>query len=102
MRYSSFCEHHLPSSKANEESWLLHRDITHALILPVLQIHQQALQLAESFLCTREICDLELAFRGEARGAFSWLQCVIAEEEDWCSTRGCPGTSLPTQSQRQC
>lgn len=43
-------------------------------------------------LCTRVAADLELAFRGEARGAFSWLQCFITDEEDWCSTTGCPGT----------
>lgn len=41
----------------------------------------------------RNIFDLELVFRGEARGAFAWLQCFIAEEEEWCITRGCPGTS---------
>ena len=61
--------------------------------MPVLEIYRQASQLAESFLCPRSIFDLELAFRGEARGAFSWLQCLIVEEEDWCSTRGCPGTN---------
>ena len=38
----------------------------------------------------RNIFALALAFRGEARGAFAWLQCFIAEEEDWCLTRGCP------------
>ena len=42
----------------------------------------------------RNIFDLELVFRGEARGAFAWLQCFIAEEEEWCSTRGCPGMAL--------
>jgi hypothetical protein len=36
------------------------------------------------------VVDLELAFRGAARGAFSWLQCFVAEEPDWCSTKGCP------------
>ena len=41
-------------------------------------------------LGNRNIFDLELVFRGEARGAFAWLQCFIAEEEDWCLTRGCP------------
>ena len=44
----------------------------------------------------RNIFDLELIFRGEARGAFAWLQCFIAEEEDWCRTRGCPGTLPPS------
>jgi hypothetical protein len=38
----------------------------------------------------RSAVDLELAFRGAARGAFSWLQCFVAEERDWCSTKGCP------------
>lgn len=42
----------------------------------------------------RNIFDLELVFRGEARGAFAWLQCFVAEEKDLCSTRGCLGTSL--------
>ncbi|MCJ1304558.1 hypothetical protein MMC08_007371 [Hypocenomyce scalaris] len=87
---SAFCPHHQPLGKADETAWLLHRDITHALILPILEIYRQAIRLGESLLCTRNIFDLELAFRGEARGAFSWLQCFIVEEEDWCSTRGCP------------
>ena len=45
-------------------------------------------------LGNRNIFDLELVFRGEARGAFAWLQCFIAEEEEWCLTRGCPGTTI--------
>ncbi|MCJ1485797.1 hypothetical protein MMC06_005972 [Schaereria dolodes] len=89
-RSAAFCEHHSPSTEDIKQAWLLHRDITHAIIMPVLEIYRQASQLAESFLCPRSIFDLELAFRGEARGAFSWLQCLIVEEEDWCSTRGCP------------
>ncbi|MCJ1244800.1 hypothetical protein MMC30_002000 [Trapelia coarctata] len=91
---SSFCESHLPLTKADEETWLLHRDITHAIILPVLHIHRQASEIAQSFLCSKSIFDLELAFTGEARGAFSWLQCLIGEEDDWCSTRGCPACAV--------
>jgi len=78
-------------TQVDEETWLLHRDITHAIILPVVHIHRQASEIAQSFLCSKSIIDLELAFTGEAGGAFSWLQCLIGEEEDWCSTRGCPG-----------
>lgn len=74
-----------------KEAWLLQRDVTHALVLPVLEIFRQASVVAKSMLGNRNIFDLELAFRGEARGAFSWLQCFIMEEEDWCLTRGCPG-----------
>ena len=69
----------------------MQRDITYALILPLLEIQRYATQLAISMLGDRNIFDLELVFRGEARGAFAWLQCFIAEEEKWCSTQGCPG-----------
>ena len=31
-----------------------------------------------------------MAFRGDARSAYSWLQCLVTEERDWCLTRGCP------------
>ncbi len=86
-----FCEHHSPSNKAEIEAWLLQRDITHALILPVLEIHRHATDLAKMILGNRNIFDLELVFRGEARGAFAWLQCFIADEEEWCYARGCPG-----------
>ena len=94
MTLSSFCHHHQPTTAEHEEAWLLQRDITYAWILPVLEIHQYATQLAISMLGDRNIFDLELVFRGEARGAFAWLQCFVAEEKDWCSTRGCLGTSL--------
>ena len=86
-----FCEHHNPSNEAEIEAWLLQRDITHALILPILKIQHHATQIAKSALGNRNIFDLELVFRGEARGAFAWLQCFIAEEERWCAAEGCPG-----------
>lgn len=86
-----FCSFHRTPSKDDKEVWLLQRDITYALILPVIEIYRYASQLARSMLGNRNIFDLELVFRGEARGAFSWLQCFIVEEKDWCSTRGCPG-----------
>ena len=88
----SFCDHHEPATEEDEAAWLLHRDITHALILPILHIFHKASRLGKSLLCAENIFDLELAFRGEARGAFSWLQCFFIEEEEWCSAQGCPGT----------
>src|SRR4051812_11466143 len=60
--------------------------------MPVVQLFKRASALAEAALCTHESEDLELAFAGEARGAFVWLQCFVVEEEDWCRTKGCPGT----------
>lgn len=87
----SFCPHHYPSTEEDKEAWLLQRDIIHTLILPVIEIYSYASQLATRVLGDRNIFDLELVFREDARGAFSWLQCFIIEEEGWCSTRGCPG-----------
>ncbi|MCJ1310273.1 hypothetical protein MMC25_003935 [Agyrium rufum] len=87
---SSFCSNHNPTSPAATAQWLLHRDITYAIILPILHIHRRASELASALLCTHNPFDLELAFRGEARGAFAWLSCLLTEEEDWCVTRGCP------------
>ncbi|KAL8745026.1 MAG: hypothetical protein Q9190_002799 [Brigantiaea leucoxantha] len=90
QRNTEFCDEHCVDSRDNVEAWLLQRDITHALILPILEIYRFASTLAKRLRGKRNIFDLELIFRGEARGAFSWLQCFIAEEEDWCMTRGCP------------
>ncbi len=88
-----FCELHQSDNSDDEEAWLLHRDITHALIIPILQIFRRASVLAAALLGTERNADFEIAFRGDARGAFSWLQCFVAEEEDWCVTKGCPGNS---------
>ncbi|KAI4092068.1 MAG: hypothetical protein LQ348_002712 [Seirophora lacunosa] len=87
----AFCDLHCNDCREDKDAWLLQRDITYALILPVLEIHRHALQIAKALLGNRHVFDLELVFRGEARGAFSWLQCFVMEEEDWCLTKGCPG-----------
>ncbi|KAI9815581.1 MAG: hypothetical protein M1832_005442 [Thelocarpon impressellum] len=79
-----------PSNGEDEEAWLLHRDVTFALICPLLEIFRQASQMARKVLAPRHEADLELAYRGDARGAFSWMQCFFREEKDWCATRGCP------------
>lgn len=88
---NSFCDVHCNDNRDDKEAWLLQRDITYALILPVLQIHRHAVRIAKALLGNRHLFDLELVFRGEARGAFAWLQCFVTEEEDWCLTKGCPG-----------
>ncbi|KAL8931588.1 MAG: hypothetical protein Q9216_007146 [Gyalolechia sp. 2 TL-2023] len=87
---ASFCHQHCTDSREDQEAWLLQRDITYALIVPVLEIYRHAARVATALLGSRHIFDLELVFRGEARGTFSWLQCFIVEEEDWCLTKGCP------------
>jgi hypothetical protein len=98
-----FCSSHSSLNHSNRQAFILHRDILHSLLLPLLQIRSQAAVFAgqtlsqqsktripRSPVSPRSVVDLELAFRGEARGAFSWLQCFIAEEQEWCSTKGCP------------
>jgi hypothetical protein len=39
--------------------------------------------------------ELELAFRGDARDAFVWLHCLLAEERAWCAAEGCPSAISP-------
>lgn len=90
----SFCMRHQPTSKEHIEAWLLQRDITYALILPLLEIYGYAAKLAKSMLGDRKIYDLELVFRGEARGAFVWLHAFMADEQEWCMAQGCPGKSV--------
>lgn len=67
-----------------------HRDIIHAAFLPLLQILNEASCVASCSLPGRPPADLELAFRGDARSAYSWLQSVVSEDRDWCLTKGCP------------
>lgn len=87
----SFCASHAHSAASEQQTWLLHRDMLHALIMPVVALFSRASAVAAAAaLCTPKSEDLELAFAGEARGAFLCLQCFITEEHDWCRTRGCP------------
>ena len=82
--------HPRPITEEHAEAGLLQRDIAYALILPFLQGSQHAVRLAMSMLGDRRLFDLELAFRGEARGAFAWLQALMTAAKDWCKSRGCP------------
>lgn len=65
--------------------------------MPVVELYREASALASAALCSQLPEELEVAFKGEARFAFLWLQCFVSEEEDWCHTRGCPAcTTLQT------
>jgi hypothetical protein len=68
--------------------------------MPVVTLFRRASALAEAALCTRRTEDLELAFAGEARGAFLCLQCILTEEEEWCKGTGCPGTQINSTSRK--
>ncbi|KAH9878210.1 hypothetical protein J1614_003427 [Plenodomus biglobosus] len=89
-RETEFCATHSQCCTEAKQTFILHRDILHALIMPVVALFSRASTLASAALCSPRPSDLELAFAGEARGAFLCLQCFITEESDWCHTRGCP------------
>ncbi|KAF2834071.1 hypothetical protein M501DRAFT_944976 [Patellaria atrata CBS 101060] len=94
---NAFCAEHHDCDDERKQTWLLQRDILHAMIMPIVQLFNRASALAEAALCSSRPEDLELAFREDARSAFLWLQCFIADENDWCNTRGCPAcTTLET------
>jgi hypothetical protein len=103
---SRFCSSHSAIGQSSRQTFILHRDILHSLLLPILQIQSQATTFATQALSRQWhsrrcrypsspgspslVVDLEVAFRGDARGAFSWLQCFMAEEREWSRTEGCP------------
>ncbi|KAF2202275.1 hypothetical protein GQ43DRAFT_439825 [Delitschia confertaspora ATCC 74209] len=99
---NDFCSVHVYCDAETRDTWVLHRDILHALLMPVVELFKRASALAEAALCKPKIEDLELAFGGEARSVFLWLQCFLGEEGVWCCTRGCPGcivtAALSTES----
>ncbi|KAF2139246.1 uncharacterized protein K452DRAFT_360512 [Aplosporella prunicola CBS 121167] len=85
-----FCPDHQQCSSDAQSTWLLHRDILHALVSPVVQLFTRASRLAEAAVCSSKPEDLEMAFTGDARSAFLWLQCFLSDEEQWCQFVGCP------------
>lgn len=91
MEGPSFCatHRHLCSS-AEQESFRLHRDIIHTLLVPLFLINHQAERVAARALPSKKGAEPERAFRGEARSAFAWLSCILTEEHDWYLTARCP------------
>jgi hypothetical protein len=92
-----YCRTHSCLPVEVQSTFTLHRNILHTILLPVLQIRGQAAQYASSILAHHRqrpsrhpAVDLEVAFRGQARSAFSWVQCFISQEQDWVLTKGCP------------
>ncbi|KAL4878653.1 Endoribonuclease L-PSP/chorismate mutase-like protein [Aspergillus karnatakaensis] len=87
----SFCSSHRYSCSLDaQESFRLHRDIIHTLLLPLFLLHNQASRVAASILPAHKGAEPERAFRGEARDAYAWLHCIFSEEHDWYLTERCP------------
>lgn len=87
----SFCSVHRHScSSSDQEAFRLHRDIIHTLLVPLFLINHQAERVAARALASKKGAEPERAFRGEARSAFAWLNCILTEEHDWYLTARCP------------
>ena len=87
----SFCAMHRHAcSHESQETFRLHRDIIHTLLLPMFLLHSQASRIASSVLPSQRAAEPERAFRGDARTAYSWLHCVLSEEHDWYLMERCP------------
>ncbi|EED19461.1 conserved hypothetical protein [Talaromyces stipitatus ATCC 10500] len=88
---SSLCPfHNEECSEQQRAVFQLHRDVIYTLLLPLFEIHNQATQIATRVLGRRQGTEPERAFRGQARGAFTWLHCILTEERDFCLAEGCP------------
>lgn len=87
----SFCSTHRQECTSSEQdSFRLHRDIIHTLLVPLFLINHQAQRIAARALPSTKGAEPERAFRGEARSAFAWLHCILIEEHDWYLTARCP------------
>ncbi|KAF3492255.1 uncharacterized protein GIQ15_01772 [Arthroderma uncinatum] len=90
-----FCPaHELNITDYEKENFELHRDILHAVFIPLRRLLHQAAKVASLALPDYLGADLELAFRGEGRNAFVWLSSIITEEPNWCTTKGCPACTV--------
>lgn len=91
MERPSFCAgHRLSCTSDEQETYRLHRDIIHTLLVPLFLINHQAERTAAKTLTNHKGAEPERAFRGEARSAFAWLNCILTEEHDWYLTARCP------------
>jgi len=86
---SRFCNAH--NDPAQIPHHILHRDILHALLVPVIELYDKAESTAYHFTRSSNPADHEYAYTSSARAAFLWLQCFLDRERDWSYTRGCPG-----------
>lgn len=86
-----FCEEHYSKNHDDLQAWHVMRDVLHALLAPVVALTGHATSIAERYTKSRRPSDIEFAFRSRGRNAFVWLQSFLAEEEDWCLSKACPG-----------
>ncbi|KAK8217504.1 hypothetical protein M8818_001262 [Zalaria obscura] len=88
---NDLCKDHATNNPEDQQSWLVMRDILHALLAPVVHLFDNTVRVARKATGGERPEELEYAYRGRARTAFVWLQSFLdVEEEDWCLSRDCP------------
>jgi len=87
----TFCTDHEHGSLEEHQSWVLVRDIMHALLAPIVALHDHASRVAQQGLNSFRPQDLEYAYTSKARNAYVWLQSFLSSEQEWCLSQGCPG-----------
>lgn len=88
---NEFCEEHYSENHDDLHAWAVMRDVLHALLAPVVALQSHATRIAEKWTRAERSSDLEFAFRGRGRNAYVWLQSFLADDEDWCLSKACPG-----------
>jgi hypothetical protein len=71
------------------------RAVAAAALCPASSSYYYPPASASSSSSGAAVDELELAFRGDARDAFVWLHCLLAEERAWCAAEGCPSMIPP-------
>ncbi|WPG99948.1 Hypothetical protein R9X50_00277100 [Acrodontium crateriforme] len=88
----ALCNEHAETQPPVLDRWIVVRDLLHALLVPVVELFDKAVNVAAQATRAINLEDLEYAYTGQARSAFVWLQCFLSseKEQDWCFTNGCP------------
>jgi hypothetical protein len=87
---NDFCKDHETNLVEDRQSWILMRDILHALLAPVVALHDHATKIGQKFTKATKPEDIEYAFRAKGRNAFVWLNSFLADDQDWCLSKDCP------------
>lgn len=86
-----FCSIHSSDNQEDLQPWIVVRDILHALLAPIVALMDHATQTAQRFTKSQKTEDVEHTFRSRGRNAFVWLQSFLADDQDWCLSKACPG-----------
>ncbi|KAH0341199.1 hypothetical protein KCU81_g6395, partial [Aureobasidium melanogenum] len=87
---NDFCKDHETDITEDKQAWILMRDILHALLAPVVALHDHTTRIAQKYTKATKPEDIEFAFRNKGRNAFVWLTSFLADDEDWCLSKNCP------------